>query len=424
MLIGFDASRAFGAQNTGTENYSLNLLKALAKVDRKNHYRVYLRGIENPEFRIENLRKEYPKNFEFRVVKPHLLWTQIGLALETWRAPVDVLFVPAHTLPILRKRKFGIYNFKFTISNSPKCIVTIHDLGVEYLPQYHQFPQKYYIDLASRYAAKSADCLIAVSQATKHDLERIYGIDAAKIKVIYEGVDKDFFKPQSKSKIDKVKKKYKISGDYFLYVGTVQPRKNLMFLIDMFNTFVKCNSVKSNSTKYNKTDRKFSLIIAGKLGWDYNQIIQKGTGNVKFLGYVNREDLSALYSGAISAVFPSLFEGFGLPILEALSSGCRVIASDIPVHRELFGALTRGYESIKRSESGRKSGNPNHPEAMMLAKLNDERQWLGLLHQYSRYVYKRESISPKSLITPNSFSWEKVAKDTLEVFNEVVSSKK
>src|SRR3989344_7142103 len=174
MLIGFDASRAFVSEHTGTENYSLNLLRALAKIDRKNKYRVYVRGTfygygnearyvkrntsnESGIVTDKHYTKNWPSNFEFVKIGPHRFWTQIGLAWETWKNPVDLLFVPAHTLPLLRNPKM-------------KTAVTIHDLGVEYLPNYHQFPQKYYLDLASKYAASHADALIAVSKATKRDL--------------------------------------------------------------------------------------------------------------------------------------------------------------------------------------------------------------------------------------------------------------
>lgn len=419
MLIGVDGSRAFTTQNTGTENYSLNLIKALAEVDRENHYRVYLRETRDQRLETRKLAKQFPKNFEFRPIHPTRLWTQIGLALETWRAPVDLLFVPAHTLPVLR-------NYRV------KTVVTIHDLGVEYLPGYHQFPQKYYLDLASKYAAYHADRLIAVSEATKRDLIERYGVKSPQIDVVYEGVDKEFFRPQTKAVVDKVKKKYKISGDYFLYVGTVQPRKNLMFLIDTFNTYVKSISVKSNKSKYNKSNQQISLIIAGKMGWDYAKIAQKAADNIKFLGYVDRAGLPALYSGARAAVFPSLFEGFGLPILEALSSGCPVIASNIPVHRELFhtifGAkspITRGYthsfstsQSIKRGLNGQKTTNREVREAMVLANLNDERQWLSLLHQYAIHVDESMTNHSTSLLPANLFDWRTVAKETLAVFNK------
>lgn len=122
MKIGFDASRAFLNEATGTENYSLNLLRALAKIDRKNRYRVYIRSMGKWDGRKvgKKNRSNYPKNFEFVHIRPNRLWTQIGLALETWRNPVDVLFVPAHTLPILRRRK--ILNSKLEYRNTKQYL--------------------------------------------------------------------------------------------------------------------------------------------------------------------------------------------------------------------------------------------------------------------------------------------------------------
>src|SRR3989344_5384407 len=124
MLIGFDASRAFVDEATGTENYSLNLLKALAKIDRKNRYRVYLResqiytpGVSRgASLRTPGVKRgDWPNNFEFKLIRPRRFWTQIGLAWETWKNPVDLLFVPAHTLPIFRRRNIGKFE-----ARSPK----------------------------------------------------------------------------------------------------------------------------------------------------------------------------------------------------------------------------------------------------------------------------------------------------------------
>ena len=141
MLIGFDASRAFVPEVTGTENYSLNLLKALAKADRKSRYRVYLRGQSGKsksgvwsitknkpglELPYKQGLKKWPKNFEFKTIHPNRLWTQVGLALETWRNPVDILFIPAHTLPILRRRSFMVYG-SWDKNYNPDERLTIND---------------------------------------------------------------------------------------------------------------------------------------------------------------------------------------------------------------------------------------------------------------------------------------------------------
>lgn len=426
MLIGFDASRAFVDEATGTENYSLNLLKSLAKIDRENRYRVYLR--ESAQGIVKSVQSEedlslytnhlsLPNNFEFKIIRPSRLWTQVGLALETWKNPVDLLFVPAHTLPILRNPKI-------------KTVVTIHDLGVEYLPGHHQFPQRYYLDFASRYAATHADGIIAVSAATGADLVKRYGVLGKKISVVHEGVDRGFFKPQSKVKVENVKSKYKIESPYVLFVGTIQPRKNLQMLIKAFSLLVGSGEWVVGSKDKKTTNYQLStinLIIAGKLGWDYQPILDapKKYGvedKVKFIGRVPDEDLPALYTGASVFAFPSLFEGFGLPILEAMACGCPVIASDIAPHREIMVGdsdfaskklLTTNYQ-LQTSDSARIA------EANILAKVDDPDQWAQFLYQSITKNDLRSALVSYGNSRLDSFSWDKAAKDALGVFERVL----
>lgn len=165
MVIGFDASRAFVEERTGTENYSYQLLKALLKIDRKNFYKIYVRSLPQDE--------QLPKNATFTVISWPRLWTQGGLALDCLKNPPDVLFIPAHTMPVIRRSNL-------------KTVVTIHDLGAEYLPEYHQFPQKHYLNWSTVYAVKHATRIIAVSESTKRDLLTKLHCDGKKINVIYE----------------------------------------------------------------------------------------------------------------------------------------------------------------------------------------------------------------------------------------------
>ena len=484
MLIGFDASRAFVDEATGTENYSLNLLKALAKIDRKNRYRVYLResqiytpGVSRgASLRTPGVKRgDWPNNFEFKLIRPRRFWTQIGLAWETWKNPVDLLFIPAHTLPIFRRRKpfkgttssqgttgiTGLKNGKARgtrdtlVTRDTRYVVTIHDLGVEYLLLYHQFPQRYYLDLASKYAANAADALIAVSEATRRDLIDRYKVGTKKVFVVPEGVDMRFFKPSSKLKVQSVKSKYKIEGPYILFVGTVQPRKNLECLIEAFSQLVHSSQnssqlrvdpstslrAGSSQTKQNSaasvnseqrienqlsvnreliTDN-LQLIILGKLGWDYQKILDApkkyGVGNrVKFLGYVNRADLSSLYTGASVLAAPSLFEGFDLPILEALACGCPVIASNIPAHREIL----RKLEGTRKGTKGRRSVS-NIPVPIVLAKPKDIGSLSRFLYQSISQYDKRQSFITERRELASKFSWDEAAKKTLNVFESCLS---
>jgi glycosyltransferase involved in cell wall biosynthesis len=414
MLVGIDASRACVSQRTGTENYSLNLIRALGKIDQKNRYRLYLRG-ERLKVKGErgNLHltpntlnlTDLPENFEKKVISLSRLWTQVGLAWEVLRNPPDLLFVPAHTLPAiavtLRHWKAGLPVIR---QPSLKTIVTIHDLGAEFLPFYHTFFGREYLLFATKYAVKNASALIAVSQATKKDLIEKLGADPEKIYVVYEGVDHERFKVQGeRGKVEKVLKKYNISQPYFLFVGTVQPRKNLEKLIQAFSLLVHSSQFteetikKSNSTNYEP--RTLNLVIVGKRGWLYDRIYQTPArfgvkDRVKFLNYVNGDDLPALYSGCLAFVLPSLVEGFGLPALEAMACGAPVILSKTSSLPEIGGDAAIYIDPYCTKNI-----------ADNMAKVLD--------------LSLREKLRAKSLAQAQKFSWEKCATQTLEVFEGV-----
>ncbi|MCL4366526.1 glycosyltransferase family 4 protein [Patescibacteria group bacterium] len=395
MVIGFDGSRAFVPNRTGTENYSYQLLKALAKIDKKNTYIVYIRSRNNKE--------EWPDNFQFKLINWSRLWTQGGLAKQTFKDKLDVLFVPAHTLPLIKKP--GL-----------KTVVTVHDLGSEYLPSMHQLKQRLYLGFMQKFQLKTVTKIIAVSKATKEDLVKKVDIDPKKISVVYEGYDKEKFKVQnSKFKIDQTIKKYNLMyQNYFLFVGTVQPRKNLKSLILAFNRYISSSNLDNrqdlgfmnNDLRFKNDEIKnhqssiinhqlLQLIIAGSKGWLSEEIyaLPKKLGieeRVKFLGHVPDEDLPALYSGAIALTFPSLFEGFGLPILEAQACGCPVLTSNVSSLPEVAGkgAVFVNPENIEEIVEG-------------MRKV-----------QSSRYKVQSVKVGFENV---KRFSWDKCARETLEV---------
>lgn len=351
MIIGYDGSRAFSKERTGTENYSYQLLQALAKIDHQNQYIVYVR--------LHTVYPTWPNNFVFKKINWSRLWTQGGLSLQTFKDKLNVLFVPAHTLPIIRKP--GL-----------KTVITVHDLGSEYLPATHQLKQRLYLSYMQRKQLNEVSKIIAVSHATKKDLVKKIGINPEKIKVIYEGYDQKLFKPVKGDR-----------GEYFLFVGTVQPRKNLVRLIQAFSQVIL----------YEK------LLIVGQKGWLSDEIykLPKKLGiedRVKFLGYVAEKDLPALYSGAIALVFPSLYEGFGLPILEAQACGCPVITSNVSSMPEVAG---------KRAILVDPYDVDNIIEGMERVKRKGE----------------REKLIKLGYENVKRFSWEKCARQTLKVLESV-----
>ncbi len=267
MTIGFDGSRTFASWQTGTENYSYQLLAHLLKIDKKNQYIVYVRKNTKHWTAVQD-------NVIFREIRLPRLWTQVGLSAQTFKDKLDVLFIPAHTLPIIRRPNL-------------KTVVTVHDLGSEYLPAMHQLKQRLYLKWITKYQLKTATKLIAVSDATKDDLIKKVGIGPEKVEVVCEGVDRKLFKQVKSDLLVNSLKHYNLEpGNYYLFVGTVQPRKNLERLIKAFACLHPAHL----------RGVQVQLVIVGSKGWLSNEIYElpKKLGiedKVKFLGFVPKEDL-------------------------------------------------------------------------------------------------------------------------------------
>lgn len=391
MIIGIDGSRAFIKNKTGTESYSYCLLKALAKIDKINTYYIYLYG------NITINHAEWPENFIFKPINIKKFWTQAGLSLQTFKdKDLDVLFIPSHTLPLFRRSNL-------------KTVMTVHDLGAEFLPKTHQIKQRLYLKVITDYQLKTADRLIAVSQATKQDIIKTVGISENKISVIYEGFDQDTFKVLSKSKVVQTLKKYNLEyQSYFIFVGTIQPRKNLERLIRAYNKFKRSiehsNSQQSFiSPKSQNTHPIPPLILAGNKGWlsenIYNLPNQFGIENfINFLGFVPNQDLVSLYNGSLGLLFPSLFEGFGIPILEAFASDCPVLTSKVSSMPEVAGEASLLVDPYSEDEISQ-----------------------GIINLYQNPKL-RDQLIRKGQAQVKKFSWVKTAQETLAVLEKLVKS--
>lgn len=410
MHIGIDASRAVSRNWGGPENYSYYLIRALAKIDKTNRYTLYVN--QKPPRPLAS-----QPNFEIRRIPFPRLWTQAGLALDCLLRPPDILFVPVHAIPFVHR--LGL-----------KTVLTVHDLEHQFLSQHYKLPQKIYLDFYTSYSIKRATRVIAVSKATRNDIIERFGVPQEKIEVIYEGYASDLFYPRSEDEIAGVRKKYKLAGDYFLAVGTVQPRKNYERLIEAFSKIgcgkgishseLGSESKRSGTTKTSKIlkqiqdDKKnrlspltshLSLLIAGKRGWLYNGIYeapqQFGIENqVNFLGHVPDQDLPALISGAVGVVYPSLYEGFGLVSLEAMACGTPVITSNISALPESAG------------EAGIKV-DPYSIDEITAAM----RKVLGLSKN------EREALVEKGFQHIKNFSWTSTGRQTLKVFESLSNSR-
>jgi len=312
MLVGIDASRATSAAPTGTEIYSRELIRALIALDQRNQYRLYTRERVAPDFFVA--RELRTANCELRIANYELrdmpfprAWTHLRLSYEMLTRAPDVLWVPAHVLPLVHSRR---------------SFVTIHDVGQAHFPDAHPPLQRAYHNWAVWWNTRRAARLFADSEATRDDLVQRFNVPSEKITVVYPAYDAQLFKPvRDEAQIENVRVKYRVGKDYVLSIGTIHPRKNYARLIAAFARVI------SNLETLN-----LQLVIIGKRGWLHKTIFESVTqlglqARVHFLDYVPALDLPMLISGARVFAFPSLHEGFGLPILEAHACGTPVICS-------------------------------------------------------------------------------------------------
>jgi glycosyltransferase involved in cell wall biosynthesis len=294
MTIGVDGNEANVPHKVGVSMYTFELLHYFkSKANADTRFIVYLRSSPDESMPTEN------NYFRYEIVKGSRLWSQIffPIHLLTHKKP-DILFCPAHYAP------------RFC---PVKTVVAIHDLAYFYYPDEFLKKDLYQLKNWTRYSMDKATKIIAVSKTTKKDLLTFYNEPESKIQVIYNGFRKQTTnnKPSSNHKPQ--------TTNYFLYVGTIQPRKNITTLISAFSILLK---------QY----PDYQLYLVGRKGWLYESIFEKVKElemekNVIFTGFIDNNSLDTLYSNATCFVFPSLYEGFGIPLLEAMDRGCPVISS-------------------------------------------------------------------------------------------------
>ena len=307
MLIGIDASRLKEKNKTGTENYLYYTVKSLSKFDTENEYILYFR--EQPSDTYWNSLVLNNTRFSYRVLKKFLSWTQLSLSAACMSDHINILLCIWHTIPVFHKP-------------SMKIVSVIH--GLEYSKMGGG---------PAIYSILFSDKVIAVSNYTKSEILKLLPIKDDKIQIIYEGVDTSVYYKRSEEEVERVKNKYGIKGRYLFYIGTFGLRKNIPNMIQAFAKFIQ------NYNNYHEF-KDISFIMGGKIPREYEGIrdlpkslnIEK---KVKFLGYVPEGDLPVLISGAHALMYVSKSEGFGLPILESLSCGTKVITSNVSATKEV-----------------------------------------------------------------------------------------
>ena len=305
MNIGFDAKRAI-QNNTGLGNYSRYVIEILSRFYEENSYLLYApQNRENP--RLKTLRTRKNVFFRFPVScwkRFSSLWRVYGVKKEVKKDRIAVFHGLSNELPV-RFHRTGI-----------PSVVSIHDLIFLRFPKFYQLVDRWIYHFKFRHACKIADTIIAISECTKRDIISLFDIPEEKIKVVYQGCHSNFRQVLSPDKKEELKRKYSLPARFLLYVGTIEDRKNLLLIVKALKHI----------------DPDIHLVAAG-MRTKYQTVVEKYamehhlSTRIHFHHHVLFEDLPAFYQLAQIFVLPSYYEGFGIPIIEALTSGTPVIAA-------------------------------------------------------------------------------------------------
>ena len=382
MKIGIDINPLMSAriEKTGIENYMSNLVEHLASVDDKNQYILFGYGWRGHAGRVKRIKFSLPQKFSLKIKRVpvrliRFLYSQ-NISLEFLFGKIDIFHILGP----------DVFYFKWG-----KKVITVYDLTFELFPQWHIKETLIWGERIYRLVCE-ADRIIAISENTKKDLIKLYKILPEKIKVIHLAADEIYRPINDSNALASSLQKYDLPNKFILFVGTLEPRKNLNRLIQAYRMLKERGGL------------EHKLVIVGRKGWLYEEIfkIVKNLGlsrEIIFTGYVPEEVLVLLYNISDLFVYPSLYEGFGLPPLEAMSCGTPVITSNISSLPEVVGdaaILVNPYNVEEIAEA-------------IERVLSDEKL--------------QQRLRRKGLERAKFFSWEKTAKETIKVYEELGESK-
>lgn len=373
MLIGINGYEAvvprFGYSPDGLPNrvgsaeVCFQLLLELSKIDKQNNYIIYLPVDPTSDMPPESA------NWHYKVVRARRFWTLFALPRAVRKDKLDVFFSPTHYAP--------------PFVRCPE-VISILDVSYKRFPEMFTKKDLYKLSWWGKYSVRKAKCIITISENSKDDIINTYRISAQKVAVIHLGI-KDV--KVSNMKKEEVLSKYNIESPYILFVGTLQPRKNVKRLIQSISLL---------------KNKKATLVVIGKKGWMFEEILSapekfEVSDRVMFLHDVTNEELPVIYKNAECFVLPSLYEGFGLPVLEAMQYECPVITSN----------------TSSLPEAGGDAALYVNPEDVLdIASKIDE-------------VLESKTLRARMIKLGNTqvkkFSWEKAAKETLKVLEETGS---
>jgi glycosyltransferase involved in cell wall biosynthesis len=354
VLIGIDGSRAVVARLTGTERYSREVIAAMIRCAPAQRFRLYLR--EGDDAQRQAFLSALNGEVEPALLRPARLWTHIGLSNEITARPPDALFVPAHVLPAAMARN--------DIRRTVRAVATVHDVGYRHFPQAHPAQQRAMLDLGTRFTVSNAHVVIADSAATKRDVMAFYGVQDSAVRIAHPGPMP--LAGVTKGDIATTLKKAGLSAHrpFALHVGTLQPRKNLRRLVQAW-------------ARLPASMRDAQLVLAGGAGWgDEAGQLQRDVESlglsqrVVFTGYISDVEKSALLHAAHLVVLPSLYEGFGFPVLEAHAAGVPVACSNTSSLPEVAGDAALMFNPVKIDEMAEAIAQSMRDEAMRARLIN------------------------------------------------------
>lgn len=378
MKIAVESSVLARVNKTGVDYYTRDLLRELVKsMPGDSFVLCYLKFLGRPEGDLE------VGGPNVSVSRAKLLPGKIYNAFERYFITIPFDWVTRVRADVYLYPNFIYWPLMFT----KKSIVVVHDLGYIDMPDAVVPRHRKYLGKFVPYSIKKATHVVTISEHTKKRVIEVYGTDPARISVVTPAVDHDTFKPQSKSEVSRAKKKYKIDGEYLLFLGTIEPRKNIVGLLKAYNKL-------SDNLKDN-----YKIVLAGGKGWldeDINAWCEKLGDRVVRTGYIDQEDKPALYAGATIFTYPSSYEGWGMQPLEAMACGTPVITANNSSLPEAIGDAGIMIDATK----------PDQLTDAITKVLNETKL--------------RDTLTEAGYKQAATFSWQKSAKTMKKVIEDTV----
>jgi glycosyltransferase involved in cell wall biosynthesis len=347
---------------------------------------LYLRKNQSVDFEIPKNLPAGRQGWKIKVINFPMLWTQLGLSLEMLLHPADILFIPAHTVPFIHPRN---------------TIVTIHGLEYEFCPEAYSFLERLYMRCSIKNSCKWAKKIIAVSENTKKDLMKLYNVPEEKIRVIYEGYSEDNNQETKNNNQTNHKPQTTNYKPYLLFVGRLEERKNVINIINAFEILKEQYKI------------PHKLILAGKPGFGYEKIKDRIANancqkDIVELGFVSEEEKWELLKNADVFVFPTLYEGFGIPILEAQSFAVPVVASNNSSIKEI---TSMPFSPQMRRDVPQGQRGDGEDCSALLVDPNNAEEIADAIYKIISDEKLKQDLIQKGLENIKRFSWEKCARE-------------